>query len=198
MSNTSEPDEIKEIKEIKEEDSGSVLPGAAEVFPGSFWTRAGAVGLLGLAMAAILGTCLLSIVHHQKPQGISMGYVGPAAAQAQIAQKDGAVVDLVPYSSRAQAVRGIERMDDYGALVVTPAGTELLMSTSASPQVAIVLTQAFTPVTQKVTDVKPLPASDWWAAASPGFWKWSSEPGPSRSSTCAAWFRDSRRPPGAG
>jgi hypothetical protein len=59
-------------------------------------------------------------------------------------------------------------MDDYGALVVTPAGTELLMSTAASPQVAIVLTQAFTPVTQKVTDVKPLPASDSVGGSVPG------------------------------
>jgi hypothetical protein len=97
-----------------------------------------------------------------------MGFVGPAAAQAQIAGKAGAVVDLASYTSREQAVRGIEKLDDYGALVVTPAGTELLMSTAASPQIAGVLTQAFTPVAQKVTDVKPLPASDSVGGSIPG------------------------------
>jgi hypothetical protein len=157
MSKYGEPHETTETDTAN---SDSVLPGPPEVFHGSFWMRAGAVGLLGVAVAAILSACLISIVHHQKPQGISMGYVGPAAIQAQVAHNAGAAVDLAPYGSREQAIRGIEKLDDYGALIVTPAGTELLLSTSASAPVAFVLRQAFAPLTRQVTDVKPLPTSD--------------------------------------
>jgi hypothetical protein len=127
---------------------------------GPFWLRAAVLAALGVVIVAFLGTCLLSISHSPKPHDVSVGYVGPVAQGEQLARKSADSLEVKTYADRGEALRQIEKLDVYGALVVTAQGNEFLKSTAASPQVAATLTTVFVKADPKVTDVTPLPADD--------------------------------------
>ncbi|MFE5022216.1 hypothetical protein ACFRAO_02510 [Streptomyces sp. NPDC056656] len=127
---------------------------------GPFWLRAALLAALGVTIVAFLGTCLLGIAHSPQPHEVPVGFVGPAAQEQQLAHKGGDALEVRPYEARAAALRHIEKLDVYGALVVTPQGNEFLKSTAASPQVAATLTTLFAQSGARVTDIKPLPSDD--------------------------------------
>jgi hypothetical protein len=130
-----------------------------------FWVRAAVVAALGVLIATLLGSALLSISHAPAPHHVPLGYVGAAGAREGLAGEAGDALTLVSYRDRDAAVAGIRRLDVYGAVVVGAGGVELLKSTAASPQVAAVLTALVTSATAgstapKVTEITPLPAGD--------------------------------------
>ncbi|MFJ7989859.1 ABC transporter permease [Streptomyces sp. NPDC096351] len=102
------------------------------------------------------------------PRDLPIGVAGPAPAAAAVerglARHEGAF-EVHRYEDGAAARAAIEDRRVYGAVVVTPGGTELLTASAASPVVAGLLREAFaaqatggTPV--QVTDVVAAPAGD--------------------------------------
>ncbi|GIJ59372.1 ABC transporter permease [Virgisporangium aurantiacum] len=150
--------------------SATDLPPAAERRrERHFWVRAVVVAGLGVVIATLLGSALLSISHAPAPHHVPLGYVdntvGAAGAREALSEKAGDALTLVSYDDRDAAVTGIRRLDVYGALVVGAGGVELLKSTAASPQVAAALTALVTSATAgstapRVTEITPLPAGD--------------------------------------
>jgi hypothetical protein len=130
-----------------------------------FWVRATVVAALGVVIVALLGSALLSISHAPTPHHVPLGFVGADSTRAALTRQAGNALDIRAYGSREAAVKGIGRMDVYGALIVDDAGVELLKSTAASPQVAATLTglvaKAFAGTgTPKTTEVTALPSGD--------------------------------------
>ncbi|MDQ1043557.1 ABC transporter permease [Streptomyces sp. V4I2] len=78
------------------------------------------------------------------PRDLPLGVAGPAAATAQmekqLAQHEGAF-EIHRYADEAAARDAVEDRTVYGAVVVTPQGTELLTASAASPFVAQLLQQ---------------------------------------------------------
>ncbi|MGR8011874.1 ABC transporter permease [Streptomyces hypolithicus] len=102
------------------------------------------------------------------PRDLPIGIAGPtvatAPAQQQFEQQKG-TFEVHTYKDEAAARTAIEDRVVYGAVVVTPQGTELLTATAASPVVAQLLRDAVTArapagTQVKVTDVAAAPAED--------------------------------------
>ncbi|MEU0399627.1 ABC transporter permease [Streptomyces sp. NPDC006197] len=102
------------------------------------------------------------------PRDLPVGVAGPAAAadavERGLERHEGAF-EVHRYADAGAARAAIEDRDVYGAVVVTPGGTELLTASAASPVVAGLLREAVTaqapagaPV--RVTDVVAAPAGD--------------------------------------
>ncbi|MFC9394879.1 ABC transporter permease [Streptomyces sp. NPDC057027] len=102
------------------------------------------------------------------PRDLPIGVAGPAVAadavERQLGRHEGAF-EIHRYEDAGAARAAIEDRDVYGALVVTPRGTELLTASAGSPVVAGLLREAVaaqapagTPV--PVTDVVAAPAGD--------------------------------------
>ncbi|MEU7701134.1 ABC transporter permease [Streptomyces sp. NPDC039028] len=102
------------------------------------------------------------------PRDLPIGVAGPAPAAAAVerglARHEGAF-EVHRYEDGAAALAAIEDRRVYGAVVVTPGGTELLTASAASPVVAGLLREAVaaqatggTPV--QVKDVVAAPAGD--------------------------------------
>ncbi|MEV6348012.1 ABC transporter permease [Actinoplanes sp. NPDC051851] len=129
-----------------------------------FWVRAALLAALGVVVVALLGSALLSISHAPTPHHVPIGYVGDDTTLAALKSQAGTALTVTTYDSRDDAVAAIGSFDEYGALIVTSTGVELLKSTASSPQVASTLTtlvtKAFTSVTPTVTDVTALPSGD--------------------------------------
>jgi hypothetical protein len=79
------------------------------------------------------------------PRHLPLGVAGPTAATAQVErrleQRQGAF-EIHRYADEAAARDAIEDRTVYGAVVVTPQGSELLTASAASPTVAQLLQQA--------------------------------------------------------
>ncbi|KND36259.1 ABC transporter permease [Streptomyces acidiscabies] len=101
------------------------------------------------------------------PRDLPLGVAGPSAAvtqvEGQLWEHKGAF-EIHRYADEAAARAAIEDRDVYGAVVVTPDGTELLTASAASPVVAQLLQQAV-PVGTKTVDVVAAPATDPRGAA---------------------------------
>ncbi|WP_030316686.1 membrane protein [Streptomyces flavochromogenes] len=102
------------------------------------------------------------------PRDLPVGVAGPATAvtalEQDLARHEGAF-EIHRYEDGAAARAAIENRDVYGAVVVTPGGTELLTASAASPVVAGLLREALTAQAPdgakvQVTDVVPAPAGD--------------------------------------
>ncbi|MER5709720.1 ABC transporter permease [Streptomyces sp. NPDC002122] len=102
------------------------------------------------------------------PRDLPLGVAGPAAATAAVeqglARHEGAF-EVHRYEDAAAARAAVEDRDVYGAVVVTPRGTELLTASAASPVVAGLLREAVSAqapagTTVPVTDVVAAPAGD--------------------------------------
>jgi len=149
-----------------DDDATQVLPVAEERrLEQHFWVRSAALAALGVAIVALLGAALLSISHAPEPHHIPFGYVGADSTRQSLESRAGDALDVAVYDSRDAALTGIDRLDVYGALVVTATGVELLKSTAASPQVAATLTGLVTAAfagtaTPVVTESTPLPSGD--------------------------------------
>lgn len=147
-------------------DATQVLPQAEEKrLEQHFWVRSAALAALGVVIVALLGSALLSISHAPAPHHIPVGYVGDDGTLQSLTSKAGDALAVAVYDSRDAAADGIDRLDVYGALIVTATGVELLKSTAASPQVAATLTSltgaAFAgTATPTVTETTPLPSGD--------------------------------------
>ncbi|MFK0229636.1 ABC transporter permease [Streptomyces sp. NPDC090303] len=102
------------------------------------------------------------------PRDLPIGVAGPAAAADAVERKLGAhdgAFEIHRYADAAAARAAIEDRDVYGAVVVTPGGTELLTASAGSPVVAGLLRdavagQAPPGARVTVTDVVAAPAGD--------------------------------------
>ncbi|MFB7237788.1 ABC transporter permease [Streptomyces sp. NPDC056269] len=102
------------------------------------------------------------------PRDLPIGVAGPAtvatALEQDFARHEGAF-EVHRYPDGAAARAAIQDRDVYGAVVVTPGGTELLTASAASPVVAGLLREAVTAQAPEgtriqVTDVVAAPAGD--------------------------------------
>ncbi|MFF7777402.1 ABC transporter permease [Streptomyces tanashiensis] len=102
------------------------------------------------------------------PRDLPIGVAGPAAAadavEQRLARHEGAF-EIHRYEDADAARAAIEDRDVYGAVVVTPGGTELLTASAGSPVVAGLLREAVTAQAPagaqvQVTDVVAAPAGD--------------------------------------
>ncbi|CCK31727.1 putative integral membrane protein [Streptomyces davaonensis JCM 4913] len=104
------------------------------------------------------------------PRDLPLGVAGPAAATAQVerqlARHEGAF-EIHRYADEAAARDAVEDRSVYGAIVVTPGGTELLTASAGSPVVAQLLQQQAAAMGTEVrtVDVVPAPADDPRGAA---------------------------------
>jgi hypothetical protein len=106
-----------------------------------------------------------------EPRGVPLALVGPPGAGDQVAAAlEGATspdaFEVTPVGSRDAAVAAITDREAYGAVVMSPSGTEMLVASAAGPAVAQMLTQvaegmsAASGTVPMVTDVVPLPSAD--------------------------------------
>ncbi|WP_338497882.1 ABC transporter permease [Streptomyces sp. SJL17-4] len=102
------------------------------------------------------------------PRDLPIGVAGPATAvtalEQDLARHEGAF-EVHRYEDGAAARAAIEDRHVYGAVVVSPGGTELLTASAASPVVAGLLREALTAQAPEgtkipVTDVVAAPAGD--------------------------------------
>ncbi|MEU3690743.1 ABC transporter permease [Streptomyces narbonensis] len=102
------------------------------------------------------------------PRDLPIGVAGPATAVTALAEgfgRHGGAFEVHRYEDAAAARAAIADRDVYGAVVVTPGGTELLTASAASPVVAGLLREAVTAQAPEgakvtVTDVVAAPAGD--------------------------------------
>ncbi|MER7951780.1 ABC transporter permease [Streptomyces sp. NPDC096079] len=101
------------------------------------------------------------------PRDLPIGVAGPATAADAVAEKLGrheGAFDIHRYPDGDAARAAIEDRDVYGAVVITPGGTELLTASAGSPVVAGLLREAVTAQAPAgavtVTDVVAAPAGD--------------------------------------
>ncbi|MEU9292637.1 ABC transporter permease [Streptomyces sp. NPDC048266] len=102
------------------------------------------------------------------PRELPIGVAGPATAVSTLEQdlaRHAGAFEVHRYADGAAARAAIENRDVYGAVVVTPGGTELLTASAASPVVAGLLREAVTARAPQgtgipVTDVVAAPAGD--------------------------------------
>ncbi|MEU4105594.1 ABC transporter permease [Streptomyces tanashiensis] len=102
------------------------------------------------------------------PRDLPIGVAGPATAadavERELGRHEGAF-EIHRYEDADAARAAIEDRDVYGAVVVTPGGTELLTASAGSPVVAGLLREAVTAQAPagarvQVTDVVAAPAGD--------------------------------------
>ncbi|MFI6415935.1 ABC transporter permease [Streptomyces sp. NPDC050842] len=102
------------------------------------------------------------------PRDLPIGVAGPATAATAVERgldRHEGAFEVHRYEDGAAARAAIENRDVYGAVVVTPGGTELLTASAASPVVAGLLREAVTAqapegTTIPVTDVVAAPSGD--------------------------------------
>lgn len=137
----------------------------------------GAVIGLALGLTALLSVLLTAFAwpaSQTAPRDVPLALVGPAPVTSAIEDQlaaDGAF-DVTVVADRDEAVAAIEDREVYGALVITPAGSELLTAPAGSPMVAQLLVQGVTAMAAEqgtpppaVTEVVPLPTDDPRGAA---------------------------------
>ncbi|MFE1270912.1 ABC transporter permease [Streptomyces sp. NPDC058758] len=133
---------------------------------------AGRTTLAVLLLVPVLATLLLWTfawpAARTAPRDLPVGIAGPAAAADGLARELGrheGAFEIHRYEDAAAARSAVEAREVYGAVVVTPAGPELLTASAGSPVVAGLLREAVTAGaagggTVAVTDVVAPPAAD--------------------------------------
>ena len=133
-----------------------------------------AVAALVVGLPAALAVLLLAFAwpaSQIEPRGLPLAVAGPPQAVDQVvaalgAQADGRAFDVHGMADREAAVAAIEEREVYGAIVVSPAGPEVLVASAAGPAVSQLLSQAGSALAASagapptVTDVVPLPPGD--------------------------------------
>ncbi len=128
-----------------------------------------AVLLLVPALAALLLWTFAWPAARVAPRDLPVGVAGPAAAADGVARELGSregAFEIHRYEDAAAARAAVENREVYGAVVVTPAGPELLTASAGGPVVAGLLREAVAgrAVAEgravPVTDVVALPPGD--------------------------------------
>jgi hypothetical protein len=119
------------------------------------------VGLLFVVQAAML-FLMVYPSYKPTPHYVPLGFVGPRADASALASRFGDALSVRTYPSERAARRAIEQREIYGALLVRPPRSELVVASAASPTVAQLLRQAVAPSTEKVEvrDVSPISPND--------------------------------------
>jgi hypothetical protein len=103
-----------------------------------------------------------------EPRDLPLGVAGPAEAtgpvEVMLAEQEGAF-DVHRYADAAAATKAIEDREVYGAVVATPDGPTLLISSAASPTVAGLLRENLAAPQTEVLDVVPADPDDPRGAA---------------------------------
>lgn len=131
---------------------------------------AGVVVGLTAALTVVL-TAFAWPASQLEPRGVPLALVGPPGAGDQVAAALAGstapeAFEVTPAESRDAAVTAIADREAYGAIVISPAGTEMLVASAAGPAVAQMLTgmaeqmAATAGTVPVVTDVVPLPSAD--------------------------------------
>jgi hypothetical protein len=128
--------------------------------------------VVGLTAAlTVLLTAFAWPASQLEPRGVPLALVAPPGAGDQVATAVAGpttrdAFEVTPVRSRDAAVDAISHREAYGAIVMSPSGTEMLVASAAGPAVAQMLTQvgeqmaASTGTAPAVTDVVPLPSAD--------------------------------------
>ncbi|MFG3187969.1 ABC transporter permease [Streptomyces omiyaensis] len=128
-----------------------------------------AVLLLVPALAALVLWTFAWPAARMAPRDLPVGVAGPVAAADGVArelERHAGAFEVHRYEDAAAARSAVENREVYGAVVVTPAGPELLTASAGSPVVAGLLREAVTGGaaaenrTVPVTDVVALPPAD--------------------------------------
>ncbi|WP_328869784.1 ABC transporter permease [Streptomyces sp. NBC_00287] len=102
------------------------------------------------------------------PRDLPLGVAGPATATAQLEERLGrheGAFEIHRYADEAAARDAVEDRSVYGAIVVTPEGTELLTASAASPVVAQLLQEQMGRQADATVDVVPASEHDPRGAA---------------------------------
>ncbi|MFF1509690.1 ABC transporter permease [Streptomyces sp. NPDC058326] len=137
--------------------------------------RTGAAGRRTLAVLMLIPTVAALLLWtfawpaaRIAPRDLPVGVAGPAAAaeavERELGRREGAF-EIHRYEDGAAARAAVQDREVYGAVVVTPGGTELLTASAASPVVAGLLREAVAArapggAAVPVTDVVAAPAGD--------------------------------------
>ncbi len=128
----------------------------------------GSVVIAVVALVVLAFTCsYVGALHDPRPHGVPVVVAGPGS-MAQALGRGGALKPTV-VPTRAAAVGAIDDRKAYAAVVVSPTGVEVLLASAAGAAVAQILQKVLPaaihaiagPSTRvRVSDIKPLPASD--------------------------------------
>ena len=132
--------------------------------------------IANLAFASVFVTVALGAFHQPTPHELPVGVVGPPPARAQLGRSVEAHAPsefgLRSYGSEPQARRAIGRREIDGAVILSPSGPRLLITTAGGTAAAQALTRAFTAAAAQrgqrlvVQDVVPPKAGDSQALSS--------------------------------
>lgn len=131
---------------------------------GAGWGRVTGTVTVLTAVLALLLIAFAMPLKHLSPHNVPVAVAGPAPAATAVehrleaAQPGAYKIELLPDAAAARD-RILDR-HDYGAIVVTPKGPQMLTASAASPAVAQLLTKLAAGIKAPVTDVAPLPAGD--------------------------------------
>ena len=124
-------------------------------------TAARVVVALALAQALIVALFVLP-AHDPEPHDLPIAVAGPPNAvqafQARIERRQPGAFDIRRVTDGVSARQAILDRDVYGA--IDPIAGRLLVSTAASPQVALLLEGAFGPQLRQTVDVRPTDPDD--------------------------------------
>lgn len=119
---------------------------------------------VGVSVQLLLACFFLSIGHAPKPKDVPIGIVGPGVATQPVRKnlETDHRFQVNPYGDRDEAARAIMNRDVYGALVLEPGQSELLIASASNLQITnIIRTGAVAAMSSaKVTDLAPLPTND--------------------------------------
>lgn len=126
------------------------------------------VGLVLLlsGMLALFAWPAANLAPHDLPIGVAGPPQAVAAAEQALQGQSPGAFDVHTFADRDGAEAAVRQRQVYGAVVLSPAGSEILTASAASPAVAQALGQLGREMAAKtgqeatVTDVVPLPAAD--------------------------------------
>lgn len=139
--------------------------------PATGWRQVAGVAVGLTSVLTVLLVAFAWPPSEMEPRGVPIAVAGPPGAGGQVASALAAAdgedaFTVAPVETPDQAVTLVEEREVYGAVVVAPAGPEMLVASAASPVVAQLLGQIGTEMatragtTPVITDVAPLPSGD--------------------------------------
>src|SRR5690348_15805130 len=121
--------------------------------------------LPALALMLAFAFFYVGAFHEPTPHGVPLAVIGPPAVVAQLNRLPGEPLDARPAASRQDALTQIDDRELYGAY--ESATNRLFVASAANRATAIALKDTFKRIAAaqrrpaaRVTDIKPLPASD--------------------------------------
>lgn len=128
----------------------------------------GSVVIAFVAMIVLAFTVsYIGALHDPRPHGVPVAVAGPPSMARALGR--GGVLKPIREPTRAAAVRSIDDRGTYAAVVSSPAGVDVLLASAAGASMAQILEEllptaihaiAGPSIRVRITDIKPLPASD--------------------------------------